>query len=69
MHATNTEAKAKRRRRFPGIVAVANETGVHRAHLYRVLMGERQSPRLVRAYGAHVASAGGSRAANDSQKP
>lgn len=58
MRATQSEAKAKCRRRFTGITQVASETGIHRTHLYRVLKGERTSPRLIRAYRAYLDSKG-----------
>ncbi|MDZ7317469.1 MAG: hypothetical protein ONB24_15260 [candidate division KSB1 bacterium] len=36
----------KNRVRFPGICSLAAELGVTRIHLYRVLTGERRSPRI-----------------------
>lgn len=52
LHVT-TKAETSRkssRVKYPGIVAVAREQSVRREHLYMVLEGQRQSPRLVRAY-------------------
>lgn len=44
-------AKSNERRvRFPGIVRFAREAGVTRIHAYRVLTGERKSPRLTRLW-------------------
>jgi hypothetical protein len=36
----------ERRRRFHGIGAAARELGVTRHHLFRVIVGERRSPRI-----------------------
>lgn len=36
--------------RFPGIVAFARHAGVTRIHAYRVLRGERKSPRLTKLW-------------------
>lgn len=36
--------------RFPGSIIVSREAGVSHSHLYRVLLGERRSERLVKAY-------------------
>ena len=34
--------------RFPGIIALASELGVTHSHCWRVLVGERRSPRIER---------------------
>ena len=47
--------KGRRGTRFPGIVRHARELGVTYTHLYRVLVGERQSP-LLHRYQALVAA-------------
>lgn len=36
--------------RFPGIVEFARQAGVTRIHAYRVLTGERKSPRLTKLW-------------------
>lgn len=41
------KAKVKTTTRIIGAVALAKELGVTRAHLYKVVTGERQSRRLV----------------------
>lgn len=38
--------------RFPGSVVFSRKHGVTQGHLYRVLMGERTSKKLVKAYAA-----------------
>lgn len=38
--------KQKRAIRFPGLCQAAERLGVDRSHLYRVLVGERRSPRI-----------------------
>jgi len=40
------KVKHKREFRYPGICEAAKELGVNRSHLYRVLSGERVSPRI-----------------------
>lgn len=42
--------------RYPGIKRHARELGVTHPHLWRVLVGERRSPRLEAAYRALVAA-------------
>lgn len=55
LRGTSKKVERKRRVRFAGIVTAAQELGVSRFHLYRVLKGERQSRRLLRAYAAFAA--------------
>lgn len=38
--------------RFPGATLAAQELGVHRGHLHRVLTGERKSPPLLARWNA-----------------
>lgn len=45
MRQRKKKTRAKRVR-FPGIGAFAEKAGVNRSHAYRVLVGERKSPRL-----------------------
>ncbi len=40
---------------FPGSVVFSRENGTTQGHLYRVLMGERTSMRIVNAYAAFLA--------------
>jgi hypothetical protein len=44
------KSERKRRVRFPGICEDAFRLGVTREHLYRVLIGERQSKSLLKRY-------------------
>ena len=44
-----TEIALKRVTRVMGITALAAELGVGRQHLYKVIAGERRSPRIERA--------------------
>jgi hypothetical protein len=48
----NKESQPKRRRkiRFPKIVFHARQLNVNRSHLYRVLIGERESPGLLKRF-------------------
>ncbi|MBV9657174.1 MAG: hypothetical protein JO295_03595 [Verrucomicrobia bacterium] len=41
--------------RFPNLMAHARALGVERSHLYRVLLGQRPSARLLRRYRELVA--------------
>jgi hypothetical protein len=43
---------SRMRPRFPGIVADARALGVSRDHLWRVLVGDRQSLSLLKRYNA-----------------
>ncbi len=56
--ATKGEARPKKKRAilYKGICADARALGVTRVHLYRVLIGERKSPRLTRDYRARHAT-------------
>ena len=42
--------------RFPGTTMAARELGVHRAHLHRVLTGERESASLLAAWNAWLSA-------------
>lgn len=55
-HAEKHDTKIRRRRgdtKYPGIVEAARVLKVNRSHIYRVLEGERRSPR-VEAYFARL---------------
>jgi hypothetical protein len=47
--ASPARIETKRVVRYPGIVAAAAKLGVSRQHLYFVLEGQRQSPKLAEA--------------------
>jgi len=42
--------------KFPGSVVFCTEVNKHPSHLYRVLIGERQSPGLIKQYAAWLKS-------------
>ena len=67
--ATKGEARPKKKRAilYKGICADARALGVTRVHLYRVLIGERQSPRLIRDYRARHASLAGAASTTPTQ--
>ena len=44
--------------RFPGSVVFSRENQTTQGHLYRVLMGERQSARIIQAYDAFLRKRG-----------
>lgn len=55
-HKEKHDHKVKRARsatKYPGILEAARVLGVNRSHIYRVLEGERKSPRI-EAYFAKV---------------
>jgi hypothetical protein len=52
--ATITELKKRRQVRFPGICEFAKSAKVTRIHAYRVLTGERRSPRLEKLWSAFL---------------
>lgn len=56
-----TKRRGRGDTQHPGIVRHARLLGVTYAHLYRVLIGERKSPGLLRRYDALLASEGRTR--------
>jgi len=52
MPATTPHQSKGRHVRFPGSAIAAEELGVSRSHLHRVLIGERQSPSLISRWNA-----------------
>lgn len=55
---TANRKPANRPARFPGSIIVSRAEGVTHAHLYRVLLGERESPRLLTAYARYLHTQG-----------
>ena len=49
--------KRKGPTRFPGIMKFTREQGLERTHVWRVLNGERRSPRLMREWEQFTSSA------------
>lgn len=54
--ATRKPKKPIRQVRFPGLMTAAHTLGVHRNHLYQVLIGKRISHSLTRRYNAWKAT-------------
>jgi hypothetical protein len=53
-----TPKKSRKGTRFPGINSFARQLGVGRVHVYRVLTGQRKSPRVTHAWAAHQRETG-----------
>jgi hypothetical protein len=49
-----TPKKRRRGVRFPGIAGFSRQLGVDRVHVYRVLTGQRKSPRITSAWAAYT---------------
>ena len=45
-HDTKVRSRRRGKNKYPGIVEAARALGVNRSHIYRVLEGERRSPRV-----------------------